>query len=188
MSKEYSISVTRVKGLLTARLTSDGDVIIVGREFDCLDVASDVKLFGAVVEVRDGRMGRVVGTVHLFSFDVLVRAVDVGDCEGVSACILADFLQRAPRLTREDGESRLVPWVTESDAGASFESEDLDILSRHIERDGNGEESALSLTIEAFQSESVPYSDGRGTIGSAANVLGNNGRGREHTRDSLAHS
>lgn len=60
-------------------LTSEGNVVKVVGRLDRLDFAADVKLLGLVVEVRNSRVGTVVGTHDIDRLEVLVGLVDVGD-------------------------------------------------------------------------------------------------------------
>jgi hypothetical protein len=46
---------------------------------DSLDFTTNVKFLGLVVEVRDGRVGIVIGTHDIDSLKVLVGSVDVVD-------------------------------------------------------------------------------------------------------------
>ena len=46
---------------------------------DSLDFTTDVKLLGLVVEVRDSRVGIIIGTHDVDSLKVLVGSVDVVD-------------------------------------------------------------------------------------------------------------
>jgi hypothetical protein len=62
-----------------AQLTSKGNVIEVVGSLDSLDFTTNVKLFGLVVEVRDGGVGIVIGTHDVDSLKLLVGGVDVVD-------------------------------------------------------------------------------------------------------------
>jgi hypothetical protein len=46
---------------------------------DSLDFTTNVKFFGFVVEVRDGRVGIIISTHDVDSLKVLVGSVDVVD-------------------------------------------------------------------------------------------------------------
>jgi len=45
-----------------AKLTADGDIVIVGRSVDSLDPSANIKLLGLVVEVYDGWVSHVIGS------------------------------------------------------------------------------------------------------------------------------
>ena len=121
-----------------------------GWQLDSLDTTSDVEFFGGLVEVLDGRVGKVIGTVHLFRFNVLVRTVNVGDwaCQHRTS-------QWTSTLTGEDGKGRLVSWISKCHPDSLCQAQDLDVLLGDIERNGHGEESTLSLTVESLQSKGI---------------------------------
>ena len=71
-------------------------------------------------------------------------------------------------LTGEDGERRLVSWVSKSHPDTRCQSQDLNVLLGDVEGDGHREQSALTLTIESFKSESVTDAEVVGFVLSAA--------------------
>ena len=71
------------------------------------------------------------------------------------------FVRSVNVIDGQDGEGRLVSGISESDSDAGSQSEDLDILSRDVECDRDGEETTLALSVVSLESESVSDAEAR---------------------------
>ncbi|KAI3482287.1 hypothetical protein L1887_55048 [Cichorium endivia] len=105
---------------------SELGVVVVGRLGDRLDLAADVELLDALVQVGDGGMREIVRAKDGLGLAHLVDGVDVGDGDG--------------------GDGVVVARVAQCDAGALGDAERLDLRLVDVEGDGHGEEVAVGET------------------------------------------
>lgn len=103
-------------------LTSVGDIVVVDRGLNSLDIASDVELLDILVKVLDSRVGKIVVTKDLNSLLDLVGGVDV--------------------LNGQNSDGLVVAGVAESDTLVGLKGQSVDVLLRNVQVDGDGEESA----------------------------------------------
>lgn len=104
----------------------EGDVVIVGRLRDGLDLTTDIELLDALVEIGDGGVSKVIGAKDSLCLANLIDGVDVGD--------------------GDDGDGVVITRVAESDAGALLNGKSLDLGLVDIESDGHGEEVSVGQT------------------------------------------
>lgn len=108
------------------RLTSVGNIVVVDRSLDGLNVSSNVELLDGLMEVLDSRVSEIIVSKDLDSLLDLVGSVDV--------------------LNSQDGDGVVVTRVAESNALVDLQGDAVDIVLGDIQVDWNRPEGAVGET------------------------------------------
>lgn len=108
------------------RGVSVGDIVVVDRSLDGLNVSSNVELLDGLVEVLDSRVSKIIVSKDLDSLLDLIGSVDV--------------------LNSQDGDGVVVTGVAESNALVDLQGDAVDILLGDIQVDWDRPEGAIGET------------------------------------------
>lgn len=108
------------------RLTSVGNIVVVDRSLDGLNVSSNVELLDGLMEVLDSRVSEIIVSKDLDSLLDLVGSVDV--------------------LNSQDGDGVVVTRVAESNALVDLQGDAVDIVLGDIQVNWNRPEGAVGET------------------------------------------
>ena len=104
-------------------LTSESDIVEVGRGLDGLDLATNVEFLYTFVEVSNGWVSGVVGSENFSSFLNEIGLVNIVNCD--------------------DRKWFIITRITENNSRSRFDRELVNIFLRDIQCNGHGEESAV---------------------------------------------
>ena len=106
------------------RHTTQGDIVKVGGQLDCLDFSTDIVVVYMIVKVCNSRVCTIICSKHLLRLFDLVWSVNIFDYR-VSVSMVEWKKHVGP--TSDGSERCLVSWVTQHEPDARFNAQPLDV-------------------------------------------------------------